>query len=52
MMLNTTTAVKTVEQVLASQLPATVASVNDGNRDTVAWGRWDNWDKDGEPWRN
>lgn len=48
---------RSVEELLASQLPATtIGCVNDGNGDgpptPPPWGRWDNWFKDGEPWGN
>lgn len=45
---------RSVEELLASQLPATTTScANGGNaQPQLGWGRWDNWFKDGQPWGN
>jgi hypothetical protein len=52
-MLDTPKPAKTIEELLESQLPATtIGAWDDTGNGEPRWLRWDNWDKDGQPWRN
>jgi hypothetical protein len=52
-MSNTPTPIKSIEELLVSQLPRTAnAGKEKENGHKMPWPRWDNWSDEGMPWRN